>query len=447
MHHMRKCKNWAPLCLAGTLLIMLSAAGVEAIPISGSESIVYRSPYPPKVYAYSPGLTRLDTGRLIATMDQGIRDKSKVPDLRIDETGRTWGGKIYTSDDRGASWTHRSNMPMCHARPFQAGKALYVLGHGGDLGVMRSLDQGDTWEGPFWLTKGERWHQAPCSVWFTRGRIYLVMERNTDTSFKGWPVAVLAPVVLSAKVTDDLTQRASWTFSNELTYQDAVAQAGEPYLLGIPFFTPGNTDPKSKGDKRYMAPPGWLETNILQFQDPDHVWYDPTGRTFHLWMRSHCGLSNVACIAKAVEDEDGAITVSVEKAPSGAPILFMPCPGGQMKFHILYDEKTKLFWLLSSQTTDSMTKPDRLPDNRYNLPNNERHRLVLHFSKNAVDWCFAARVADSGNPGQGRHYASMVIDGDDLHVLSRSGDAEAKCSHNGNLITFHTVKNFRDLVY
>ena len=140
-----------------------------------------------------------------------------------------------------------------------------------------------------------------------------------------------------------------------------MAQAGEPNLLGIPFFTPGNTDPKSKGDKRYMAPPGWLETNILQFQDPDHVWYDSTGRTFHLWMRSHCGLSNIACIAKAVEDENGAITVSVEKAPSGAPILFMPCPGGQMKFHILYDKKTKLFWLLSSQTTDSMTKPDRLP--------------------------------------------------------------------------------------
>tara|TARA_R110001592_G_scaffold34561_3_gene118767 strand:- start:433 stop:789 length:357 start_codon:yes stop_codon:yes gene_type:complete len=118
-----------------------------------------------------------------------------------------------------------------------------------------------------------------------------------------------------------------------------------------------------------------------------------------------------------------------------------------MKFHILYDEVTKLFWLLSSQATDSMTDPRKLPDNRYNLPNNERHRLVLHFSKNCMDWIFAARVADTGNAGQGRHYASMVIDGDDLRILSRSGDERAKDSHNGNLITFHSVADFRKLVY
>jgi len=53
----------------------------------------------------------------------------------------------------------------------------------------------------------------------------------------------------------------------------------------------------------------------------------------------------------------------------------------------------------------------------------------------------------SGGPGQGRHYASMVIDGDDLHVLSRSGDERAKNAHDGNLITVHSVRGFRDLVY
>jgi hypothetical protein len=46
-----------------------------------------------------------------------------------------------------------------------------------------------------------------------------------------------------------------------------------------------------------------------------------------------------------------------------------------------------------------------------------------------------------------RHYASMVIDGDDLVVLSRSGDKQAKSPHDGNLITFHRVKGFRGLVY
>ena len=50
-------------------------------------------------------------------------------------------------------------------------------------------------------------------------------------------------------------------------------------------------------------------------------------------------------------------------------------------------------------------------------------------------------------PTESRHYAAMVIDGDDLDILSRSGDSRAQCAHNVNLITFHKVKNFRDLVY
>ena len=118
-----------------------------------------------------------------------------------------------------------------------------------------------------------------------------------------------------------------------------------------------------------------------------------------------------------------------------------------MKFHVLQDEQTKLFWLLSTQATDSMIRPARMPDDRYNLPNDERRRLQLHFSKNMVDWCFAGLVAVGPVEVASRHYASMAIDGDDLFVLSRSGDERAKNAHDGNLITFHTIENFRQLVY
>jgi hypothetical protein len=137
----------------------------------------------------------------------------------------------------------------------------------------------------------------------------------------------------------------------------------------------------------------------------------------------------------------------LETVPSGRKCVYVPCPGGQMRFHILYDAPTKLFWLLGSQATDSMTRADRLPQTRFNLPNNERHRLVLHFSKNCIDWCFAGLVAVGDTPQQARHYASMIVDGNDLHVLSRSGDSRAKTAHDGNLITLHTIRDFRRLVY
>ena len=475
--------------LAHTTTLAAAAFGAQALspsPVKAEEKppaprvpllandyvVVWESPDPKEVYAYSPGICRLPTGRLVATMDRGGKGVAKIPGLRQGKT--VLRGMIFTSDDRGRTWTHRADTPMVHARPFAAGNSVYVLGHSGDLTIVRSDDAGQTWSAPAKLTQGQGWHQAPCNVHYANGKVYLVMERNTDPKFKGWAVSVLAPVLMSAKVGDDLIRREAWTFASELSFRDAVAAAGKPHLLGVPFFPTGPTALNIPGDKRPMNPIGWLETNVVQFADPNHVWYDPSGRTFHLWMRAHTGTTNLACIAKVVEAQDGRMTTSLQTAPSGEPMLYVPCPGGQMKFHILYDESSKLFWLLSSQSTDSMTRPDRLPANRFNLPNNERHRLALHFSKNCVDWCFAGLVALGGDPstmlrvapsgsasltapslsrglsrgdaGQGRHYASMVVDGDDLHVLSRSGDARAKNAHDGDLITFHTVRRFRDLV-
>ena len=408
--------------------------------------VLRRSSDPARIQVYSPGLARLASGRVVATCDVSTPAEMTSKGALL-ENQKRWTHEIYTSDNHGRKWTLRGEAPMMHARPFEAGKSVYVLGQAHDLTIVRSDDRGETWSSAARLTEGQMWHQAPCNVHYARGRVSLVWERLSGTSFSGWPVAMLAPVVMSAPLDADLMRRDSWTFSNELTFHDAIRQAGPPKLIGAPFFAYGRT--VSQGpDYRNMAPMGWLETNVVQFTDPGHVWFDPVGRTFHLWMRSHTGTSNLACIAKAVESEDRkSITVSLEHAPSGEPMLYVPCPGGHMKFHIVHDAKTGLFWLISSQSTDSMTRPDRLPRERYNLPNNERHRLALHFSKNCVDWCYAGLIAVGGSPRQARHYASAVIDGEDLHVLSRSGDERAATAHDGNMITFHTVRDFRGLVY
>jgi hypothetical protein len=323
---------------------------------------------------------------------------------------------------------------------------VYVLGHDRDLCVIRSDDGGDSWSEPVFLTEGERWHQSACNVHYANGKIYLVMEQRIEFEGHGWPVSELAPVLMSAPVDRDLTDSESWTLASRMAFYHALERT-EVRGVGIPFYAVGPTCTVPGEDPRNMSPVGWLETNIVQFLDPDHVWHDPRGRTFHLWMRAHTGSTGLAAIAKAVEQEDGSISTEVVRSPSGEPMLFAPCPGGQMRFHILYDDSSRLYWLLSSVATDSMTRPDRLPSGRFNLPNNERHILALHFSRNCVDWCLAGVVARGASYGQARHYASMVFDGDDLHVLSRSGDAHAKSAHDTNLITFHTVTDFRDLVY
>jgi hypothetical protein len=462
--------------LSGVLVLSVCLAGAENVKQAGNWRVVpladdfvevYRSPAPADVYCYTPGLAVCPDRRLIATMDVGGGKAAGLPKPKVG-SGR---GMIFTSDDHGKTWVYRTNFPFVHARPFVAGNSLYVLGHSGDLKIIRSDDWGNTWSDAAKLTDGRAWHQSACNVHYARGNVYLVMERRMDDrkekgwftrkptsrraasrpgvprlDGKAWGVSELAPVLMRARIGDDLLRRESWTFASELYFCDAVPDRQLDWF-GVPFFAAFYPNPHLVALLRSCAPIGWLETNVVQFVDPNHYWYDPSGRTFHLWMRAHTGSTNMAAICKVVEKDDGAMETMLEKAPSGKKAVFVPCPGGQMRFHILYDDKTRLYWLLSSQSTDSMTRADRLPADRYNLPNNERHRLQLHFSRNCIDWCFAGLVAVGRSARQARHYASMAIDGDDLHILSRSGDAQAASAHDGNLITFHTIRNFRRLVY
>jgi hypothetical protein len=425
-------------------------------PLAPEFVTVFESPDPARVFAYSPGIVRLEGGRLVATIDVGGPGVEHLPGVKWQrgDNGWSWQGRVYTSDDGGRAWVQRSEFSFMHARPFAAGDRLYVLGQAGDLTIIRSDDGGKTWSAPAKLTEGQFWHQAPCNVHHANGCVYLVMERRVTSDIKTWYVGEMAPVLMRGRIGDDLTRREHWTLASELSFRDALPGAeADPAVdfFGVPFFPAPYPRGSTPAPGRNCAPLGWLETNVVQFTAPDHLWHDPSAKTFHLWSRAHTGGTGYACIAKVVEQGDkpgtGAMDTMLEKVPSGKTMLYVPCPGGQMKFHVLYDEQTKLYWLLSTQATDSMIRPDRMPADRYNLPNNERRRLQLHFSKNMIDWCFAGLVAVGPMENASRHYASMAIDGDDLVILSRSGDERAKSAHDGNLITFHRVKNFRELVY
>lgn len=401
---------------------------------------VYESPNPDGAYCYTPGLVRLESGRLLATMDLGgpqVADMNPPIALKDSERGFTSVGKIFTSDDGGQTWIHREDFAGIHARPFVANDSVYVLGQAKDLFILRSDDDGETWSEQVRLTDGEFWHQSACNVHYAHGNVYLVMEKRIHFQQARWPVHEMAPVLMRGAMDTDLTERNNWEFASELAFHDVLPNGLD--LMGFPFWTPYKT--------RGMAPMGWLETNIVQFYDPNHVWHDRTEHTYHLWMRAHTGGTGYAAIAKVIEHADGTMTTHIEEVPSGQRVLFVPCPGGQMRFHVLYDRQDQLYWLLSTLAWDSMTHIDKLPPDRYNLPNNERQVLALHFSKNMIDWRMAGVVAQGNNAKQSRHYASMVFDGDDLLVLSRSGNHKVKSAHDGNLITFHRVTDFRDLAY
>lgn len=415
-------------------------------PLAQDHIVIDRSSDPEQIYLGTPGIARLNDGRLVATLDQfgpGVKNLTREDG----STGFAMLGKIFTSDDGGRTWTFRSTFPFCHARPFIAGDRLYLLGHSGDLMISVSDDRGETWSEARKLTEGQSWHGSSDNVWYAGGQVYLVMEKHFERGLREcWRIGDTAPILLRAPESADLTRAESWTFASPLVFEDVVS-ADQLDFFGVPFYPVARDSAIWLTPDRPMSPMGWLETHVVQFSDPRHFWTDSTGHTFHLFMRAHTGRTGYAAIARVVEQPDGNMITGLESAPSGKKILYTPFPGGQMKFFVLWDGPSQLFWMVGTQATDSMTRLECLPADRYNLPDNERRRLVLHFSKNMIDWCFAGLVAIGPVESASRHYCAMTVDGDDLLIVSRSGDEQALNAHNGNLITFHRIENFRGLVY
>lgn len=414
---------------------------------------IVHTPKGKQIFAFTPAICVLESGRYVFSGDLGGEDVPSLPDYPSISpspySSAVRYGHIFTSDDRGQTWQRRAVRNFTHARPFACGNTVYVLGHAGDLVIYRSDDGGDTWDDGSYLTQGELWHQSACGYWVEDGYITLVMEQkiiHPDEHVDYWPVAYLAPVVMRANLSDDLRRREVWTFSNRVRFVDLVDEDKLSYH-GIPFYNTFRHRERYPSEEYLTHAVGWLESNVVRITDPNHYWYDPSGRTYHLFMRANTAGTGYCCLMQAVVGDDGAITVEPQKNPSGRDVLFLPMPGGQNRFHILWDDVTQLFWLLSVQSTDSMTRLEVMGEERYHIPCDERDRLQLSFSRNCVDWCFAGLVAHGESPKQSRHYASMAIDGDDLVIVSRSGDADTLSAHNTNLATFHRIQNFRALVY
>lgn len=407
--------------------------------VIASESILSRSPDPAGIFCYTPFLARGFGGRLVASFDLGGPGVAKLPGPKSDHGDFGLGNqtKVFLSDDRGESWRHAADFGMLHARIFRAGKRLYLLGHSGRLLISASDDNGENWSPAAVLDGSRAWHQSGCTIDVRSRRVWLVMEVALGRGT--WPDVSL--VLMTADEEADLTRPENWSFSPEWAFHKEVVSC-QPF--GMPFYPTGDQLP-GKVDPRYSGEPGNLETNVLRIHDPRHHFFDPEDRTVVLLSRLHSGTTNMATMLRGRELADGTLKIDMFTTPGGAPFFFVPLPGGQMKFQTIYDEASQLYWMVGTQSTDSMTRPEFLDAGRFNLPNNERRRLVLHFSRNLVDWNFAGLVACGETEKASRHYASLLVDGDNLLILSRSGDGQARCAHNGNLVTLHAVKNFRTL--
>ncbi len=381
--------------------------------IIADERILYRSPAPDGIYCYTPWICHGFGERLIVSFDIAGPRLGEIPGEKSDNGD--FGSnqcRIYCSDDHGETWALQAILPMLHARVFRAGKALYILGHSGRLVIARSTDNGDSWSDLTVLDDELGWHQSGGSIDFHRGRIFISMEKEPYRDH--W--AGGDPLLMSADERADLTLRSSWTFSNLVKFEECASFTNR---------TPIQFNARC-----------WLESSVVRVYDPKHLYYDPEERSVLLFLRVN-GCEHYAAMLVGRENADGTLTLDTWKRPDGSPVIFFPFPGGHMKFHIIYDERDRFYWMAASHVECSTGYGPP--------PNRERRVLGLYCSSDLFDWQLAGFIAAGKSRICSRHYASLVIDGEDLLVVSRSGDLEAKSTHDTDLITLHRVRGFREL--
>ena len=378
------------------------------------EKVITTSPNPDSIYLYTPAIAEGFGGRFVVAVDYGGPGTYSLDGPKSDFGDYKAGNQIRVllSDDKGKTWRETpARIPMMHEILFKAGGSLYMIGHSGRMLITRSDDNGETWSEPAVLCPEPRWHQSCTAVDVYDGKVTLVYEKWVAEKHK-WPG--VGPVLMQAREDADLTDPSNWKFS-ELYNPDDDMEAARP--SGIPVNAPGA--------------PGMLETNVIRVHNPANPFYDATGKSVALLARASTGFPDIGVMLKGYEREDGSLAIGRFRKNEGE-VYFVHIPGGDLKFHILYDPESRLYWLLHSQIDGRM---------------NYRRRLALSYSPDLLRWTFAGLVAVGPTDHSARHYATMIQDGDDLLIVSRSGDEKARTAHDGNIVTFHRIKDFRKLIY
>lgn len=364
----------------------------------------------PDLITDDPCLIRLPDGDLLATWTfRGTHGPWKTANPQRFQLAR--------SGDDGRTWRRLNPLEINMGQPFLHQGRLYLLGNGlrrRDIIIGASDDGGESWT-PFQTVAHGYFWNAPTGNAIKDGVLYRAFgtgpSENMDAG--AWP----GIVVVAGDLSSDLLDPKSWRLSNPLDYP------GTPPGLRRPSYMPGAIP--------YTFDDHWLEPNVVDIRGRLSVLVRVRIATY--------ATTNIAAVCD-LEDGGGDLRLSFGE--------FVALPGAQNKFHIVYDEPSDLFWMVSNTATDSLNvlgHGAKLWEQKFKSGlGNERRIVLLHYSLDARNWLQAACLAITPNPLQSFHYVTPHIDGDDLLLLSRTS-VRAVNQHDSDLITFHRLNQFRTL--
>ncbi len=118
-----------------------------------------------------------------------------------------------------------------------------------------------------------------------------------------------------------------------------------------------------------------------------------------------------------------------------------------MKFFIQYDEPSRLYWMAANLPCNPaflIEDEAWLKAKGINATTTDRRSLLLWYSLDSLNWFPAGWIAKAKGWTQSFHYPVMLIDGDDIILVSRTG-RDSGNQHDVDMVTFHRIKHFRDM--
>ncbi|MBT4822578.1 MAG: exo-alpha-sialidase [Lentisphaerae bacterium] len=379
-----------------------------AQPLAQAYTVIFKKPDVAGTMVDTPSIARLPNGRLLASNNIDGSWGGGIGQAGLD--GVFPGGRnfyIHASDDDGETWRPLSRLKLADGMLLTLDDAVYVLGTGREGGVRRdvyitrSTDGGETWRELVQIHEGPAWNSAT-GVVIRDGQLYRAYDTATHQADRQL-------FVLAGNLSRDLLDPGSWRCSN------AVGFPGLPEAMKRPI----NPDYRDH----------WLEANVV----------DIRGR---LTVIARCRIDDFGTchLAGVCDLSDTEHDLKLEFTQ------FHPFPGGQQKFHILYDDVSDLYWMVGNLVTDPQDHTGRFPRLRERGyrggAGNERRILALFYSLDSLNWLQAGVVAMSKDPMQGFMYSQMLIDGDDLIFAVRTSKAGGN-NHDAELVTFHRLPHFR----
>jgi hypothetical protein len=385
--------------------VLSSRALLAATPLAQDYTVIFHNP-DPEYYVEGPGLARMDDGSLVAVVP--VVPREQWSEERRGEHSVT---HIFRSTDGGKTWQPLSDLPYYSAAPWVHDGALYLFANkpgigkarNADLLLLRSKDGGKTWSEPVTLFKGYYWN---CHTGMVQreGRIYWAIDDMSFGMNRG-------PRIVAGDVSGDPMNPQAWRISEPVKFPGA---------------------PPELWNAKFAAQPSqYLEPNVIDVN----------------------GQLRVLCATKIKRPTTTNLCAVLDATDDGTKLdlkftQYAGMPGGHLKFCVLRDDVSKLFWATANLSADSQGIFDweekTKTAGKFKPNASDRRFLMLQYSADGLNWFPAGCLAQAAKLSQSFMYARPVLDGNDLAIVARSS-INAPNQHDADTCTFHRVRDFRRL--